>query len=402
MRFLKSLKRYTRYLAVILLIIVVSETLIIGLILKQEHTINLTEGGFISQTRQDNSVAAVQNWADAIQSTTRSGGVRVAFELFDKLFNTEPNFAENCHSYTHIIGEEAYKNFGTGENLDLTPQIAYCSYGFFHGFMETMLHFEGNLQNARNFCLNVDKKLGEDLYTLGPCFHGIGHGVADSTNKTIRGQEDVFALVFEGLRLCEDVGQTKREIKLCGTGVFNALAIMYLNPEQYGLAFNPQDPYQFCREQKVSSYFREACYEDFKIIPMSLESNNFEKAARYVEEIKEDQYAVAAMDTVASFTTYYLLRDIKDRENAIKSCYSLQERLWASCIAGLGAGFLGQATPEKEYVMALEVCNSSLVQEKERVACYERVGRLINLRYPKQKAHAICNTVEEKYRRYCE
>lgn len=368
-----------------------------------DHLYPLFRGIIIVEDRNFSTVVSGQefwNWSDILKSTMRSKGISVAFEVFEELFNTEPAFAENCHSYTHILGEEAYRRFGAEQDIELTSSVAYCSYGFFHGFLETMIQEEGSLKRAREFCVYVDKQLHEEVDTIGACFHGIGHGVADPSNQSFG--ENFLGLVSEGLKLCEEVGDTEQETKLCGTGVFNALAIMYLSPEQYNLNFDRTDPYKFCREQELPVYFKEACYEDFKILPMNIESNNFAKAAHYVEAIKEDRYAFAAMDTVSSYTAYFLLRDSKLRDDAVRTCYTLQERLWGPCIAGLGAGLLGQSTPDREYRMALDICNSSLVKERERVACYERVGRLIGLRYSREKAQKICGTIENKYQKYCQ
>lgn len=336
-------------------------------------------------------------WSEVIRTAIRDDGVAEGMNAFEVFYKSEPDFAENCHSFTHIIGEASYDRFQTGENLNLTAQIAYCSYGFFHGFIETMMQKEGNLKNAHNFCLKVDKELSGELYTLGPCFHGLGHGITDASDPRAIGNE--AALIREALQTCSQIGGTEYETKMCATGVFNSLAIMYQDAK-YNLKLDRADPYAFCRTVENKT-FKEACYEDFKILPMAIENNNFAKAARYVEDIAEDRFAFAAMDTVSSFAIYFMLRDKQLVDNAVRVCYSLQERLWGSCIAGLGAGLLGQGTPDEEYTQALGLCESKVVEASEKDACYQRVVRLISLRYSREKTASICKTIPAQYQPDC-
>ena len=103
--------------------------------------------------------------------------------------------------------------------------------------------------------------------SVGPCLHGIGHGVTDASDPRFYG--DPYAYAEESLNLCDVIGRTEYEIKICATGVFNALAGMYLSTA-YGLEVNADDVYEVCRGYERES-FREACYEDFKIVPIAIE-----------------------------------------------------------------------------------------------------------------------------------
>lgn len=340
-------------------------------------------------------------WRVLLTDAVKEHGVKQAFDIYETLYEKKPDFAENCHDTTHLIGSAAYDRFAKREDLNIgaQTQLAYCGYGFFHSFMETMMQREGNLDGAKQFCLELDKQFSNEIKVLGPCFHGIGHGVVDGSDPRFLGNAN--GLIQEGLALCEKVGRTDYEVKLCATGVFNSLAIMFLNAERFKLKLDPTDPYRFCRTL-TDWRFKEACYEDFKIIPMAIEQNDFLKAARHVEKIQDDRDAFAAMDTIATYAVYYILRDPSRTEEAIRVCYQLQEKLWPSCIAGLGAGFMSAGVPNKEYKQALAVCQAVPIRGKtEREACFSRVGFLIAIRYPEAKRLEICATVEVDFRRYC-
>jgi hypothetical protein len=297
-----------------------------------------------------------------------------------------------------LIGEGAYQKFSKKENFEVSPLVAYCSYGFYHGFMDAMVQKTGTFNDARDLCDYIGKQLvqkGGSVGTADACFHGIGHGVTDGSGPNA--QRDVFAAINPGLELCEKVGRTEREVKLCGTGVFNALAGFYTKPE-YNL--NKKDPFWICRQQS-KSYFKHACYDDLKTLVMSLADNNFAKAIGFYEDISEDAYATDAIDNLATFAGYSILRN-NTLDDAINTCHRTQKRLQIPCIQGLGAGFLTAGAPDQEYKKALgEVCGNALLNEEERIGCFERVMWVSYARYSSEKHREICATVEKSYRYNC-
>jgi len=335
-------------------------------------------------------------WRDQLEETIEKEGLESAFILFTKFFEAEPVFAEGCHDFTHQLGEAAHQEFSETGSFPVTQQVSYCSYGFFHGFIEAMMQKNGNLAEAKEMCRYVDRELSGQTETLGACYHGIGHGVTDGADPSAWG--DIFKIINPGLKLCEVVGDNQYDTKICGTGVFNSLAIMYPN-HKYKLDLDRQDPFWICRQQ-TKSYFKHACYDDFKSLLMSLTGNDFIKAAAFIEQIDEDDYARDAMDNLATYYVYYLLKD-PSYTNAILECHQLQERLRVSCISGLGAGFMTAGIPDKEYIRALGLCGSPLITETERDGCYSRVIRLIALRYNQEKYNTICQTIDDKYQKLC-
>ena len=113
--------------------------------------------------------------------------------------------------------------------------------------MEAMLQETGRLDKAREFCDYIDKKLRGKTWAMGSCLHGIGHGVTDGNDPRTKG--NVMGTINPGLKLCEKIGQTDFEKKLCATGVFNSLAGLYSDPI-YKL--NKDDPFLICRKQEQS------------------------------------------------------------------------------------------------------------------------------------------------------
>lgn len=335
-------------------------------------------------------------WDDSLEEILKKNGLDTAYKVYEKLYLEEPIFAENCHGFTHLIGGAAYQKYSTNEDFPVTSGVAYCSYGFFHGFVEAMMLKNGSPDQARGFCDYIQQKLGDKTWTVGSCLHGIGHGVTDGSDPRAYGDE--HALIDPGLKLCEKIGKTDFEIQLCATGVFNALAIMYIDPK-HGLTLNKKTPYAFC-DQFTKPYIKHACYDDFKTLPMVIEGNSFEKAVHYPEAIPEDDYAQDAMDNLSTYAVYFMLKD-ENLNDAINTCHTVQKRLQVRCITGLGAGLMTAGIPNKEYTRALDFCNSSLLSEKEKDPCHGRVLGVSSSRYSKQKFNEICKTVETPYRKYC-
>lgn len=335
-------------------------------------------------------------WHDALEETTKKNGLDIAYKVYEELYLTEPTFAQDCHGFTHLIGEEAFKKYTQKEDFPVTSGVTYCSYGFFHGFIEAMMKKDKSLDNARKFCDYIEQRLKGQTWTTGSCLHGIGHGVTEGSDPRALGDE--MAFIEPGLKLCEKIGKTDFEIQLCATGVFNALAIIYLDPK-YKLTLNRQNPYAFC-DQFTKPYIKHACYDDFKTLPMVIENNNFAKAAYYPSKIPEDKYAADAMDNLSTYVIYFMPKE-EDLIEAIHVCHNVERRLQVRCITGLGAGLMTAGIPDREYERALNFCRNSLLTEEERDACYGRVLDVSYSRYPKQKFHEVCKTVESPYNKYC-
>ena len=212
------------------------------------------------------------------------GGVEAGFDRFADLFNTEFEFAKECHGFTHTLGNMTYDDYTAGKEFDVTDQIAFCSYGFFHGFMESLAFETGDYEGSREFCDYIESKLGGTIASVGPCIHGIGHGVSDATDPRIHGQPR--KLIDPGLALCKRLSRTQYEEKICATGVFNALSEHYTSGE-LGFEYDANDPYAICRDES-EPHIREACYEDLKTLIYYLADDKLHKAVEYVVAIEED------------------------------------------------------------------------------------------------------------------
>ncbi len=337
----------------------------------------------------------VQCWQKALVQTLQQQGIDAAFQMFGNFYDTNTAFRQNCHSFTHLLGQEAYQKFKEHGHVNISPKTSYCGYGFYHGFMEALI-YNGTVAKAREFCISVNQQLASQTNAWTPCLHGIGHGVTDASDSTAWGNTQ--AMIQPGLMICEKLGVDDYEKDLCASGVFNSLANFYGNPT-YHLSLDKQDPLAICRKQD-QTYFKAACYGEMNTLLMNLADGDFRRAARFIETMSEYEYQARAIDSLATHAVHFsLTKDQHDHD--IQTCHVLLPQLRAPCIAGLGAGSMEFGTPEKEYIQALAVCDDSVVNLEERKACFARVLWLTSLRYPAEQQTSICASVAPPYRQHC-
>lgn len=336
-------------------------------------------------------------WESAIEDTLKKQGLDASFALLDQFYKTEPQFASNCHSFTHMLGQSAYYLFSKQHSINLTPKASYCGYGFYHGFMETLLNTTGNLEEAHSFCEMVDSQLTTlSARSIGACYHGIGHGVTDGSELRTWGSID--AIISPGLTLCQKISSNEKDLYRCGTGVFNSLAIM-LGANQYGLKLNRKDPYKLCSKFPQKS-FKEACYHQMNTITLWLGNHQLKQAARYVETIKDDHYAVIAMRGLAAeaASTYIAKSDFSEN---ILDCQSSQPRLQIICIDSFAEGLVEHGNPSQRHIKAFELCQSSLLTTSQRDSCFQSILDYLKKVSTHEGYQIICQNIPKSQKNNC-
>lgn len=341
---------------------------------------------------------ANSKWEELVLSTFENKGMEASFDVLLSLYNREPSFSGYCHDITHRIGEAAYLKFSKEEDFMVTPKTAYCSYGFYHGFMESLLTATGDLRKTRQFCEYVDEQLADKApdATL-QCYHGIGHGAIDVSvagNKSMWGKEQ--EMVGPALKICKEVSQSPSQMSRCATGVYNGIGVFYIT-KQYQVSMQQEDPLWLCREQRE---YRPECYLSLNTALLDLVGQDFLKAAHYIEGIAEDDSATRAILNLAAPVG---TRNINTQDHAkqVVACHSLQKRLQLPCIQGYAYGFLEHGEPGVEYLKPLDFCGSSILRKEEQTACFEYIFSYLRLWYPAEKAYGICETVEAQRRDFC-
>lgn len=377
--------------------------------------IESTFEGEILVTRADGSFTEVdcskqknvQCWEQLITQTVRDQGVEAGLNKILYLSETEPEFKNDCHGYVHIIGKEAYQLYAQNKDFTLTPATSLCGYGFYHGFMEVLLLTTGDIEQARAFCKYADEQLsGLNGAASTACYHGVGHGAVDGSDPSAWG--DIDAIMAPGFKLCDTIAQNDFQLYLCETGVFNATEILSQDPK-YGISDLRTDPYAMCNKQP--QHRREGCYSNMVPIVLEMAQNDFDKAAKYINDNMIDK-EITAIDghTLNQMVTLGLMFEYIRvygqtpgyQEKGIDFCRRQPADDHLACIEGLSGGLMKYGKPGVEYVENLAFCANTMLTSEERDSCYQYTLPRMNSRYDIPTTQKICDQVPEEYRnKYC-
>lgn len=333
----------------------------------------------------------------ALAQTLGRYGVDAAFEGIAALYDEDSSFGGLCHDFTHLLGQKAYKEFQTNHALRVSTKTAYCAFGFYHGFMETLLSSGGSIKDAHKLCALVQKQLGDEApNAVAACYHGVGHGSVDIHNPIHKGNEQ--SLIGPALEVCRQFTDERERLKLCGTGVFDSLALAYYNKEE-GFVMRPGDPLWICREQQ-EKVFKEACYMD--MMPAMLWMGNYDlaQAAPLVARYAEENYRALAIKELANGSIRQMVGK-KDPVSYLAVCRKLSADLTLPCVAGLGAGVMQFGRLDMEYVDGLAFCARDELLPAETDACFASVFSYVQGRYSQKKAIRICEESPPEYQKYC-
>jgi len=373
-------------------------------VLGTEETRNPKPGKDIESTCSEFKLGQqTKCWEDVIEATLKNKGVDAAFDVVASIYDTHPD----CHGYVHLIGEEAYRLFSQGNEIALTSKTAYCGYGFYHGFMETLLLSSGDMAEARSFCAYVDRQLSAKRSgAANACYHGIGHGTVDGGDPRAWGS--IEAMLAPGLEVCRKVSETEFQEYLCATGAFNAIEILSLN-RRYEISHLNNDPFSICHTQLP--LHKEPCYTNMIPAVLRLTNDDVSEAARYVERTIQrakdptiDNYTVREMVILSLSYEFIRLHLAKDDhvEKGVALCRSFPEHSRLACFEGLSGGYMKYGKPDEEYKKALAFCKNSLLLEDEQNACYKHLLSRLHNWYSQEQSRQICETVKDVYKdRWC-
>ncbi|OGM96265.1 MAG: hypothetical protein A3B86_03940 [Candidatus Yanofskybacteria bacterium RIFCSPHIGHO2_02_FULL_38_22b] len=343
-----------------------------------------------------------QCWEDNINSTLEGEGLNAAFELLANLYTNEPEFARSCHDYAHKLGKSAYDKFIKKEDIDITSKTSYCGYGFYHGFMETLLQSEGNAGRAKDFCLYVGNKLADETSDAeGACYHGIGHGAVDGGDPRAWG--DPQAMIDPAIKTCESFS-SGHYLYRCVTGAYNALEILSADLK-YKLDVINKDPFWLCPSQPLA--YREGCYTNMLPALMRFTNNDYPRMFSIIEKISDPSETYDSRYSVREIVVLGLAHELLKTSwtdpdyipKTVSQCRNLKSRL--ACIEGLSGGHMKYGEPEREYVKGLSFCDSSLLKEDEKNVCYQHILSRLRIWYSQEKTKEICQDSPTEHRRFC-
>lgn len=309
-------------------------------------------------------------WNDQIVTMVRKSGIQAGFNLFLSLFKKYQGFRDDCHTFTHTLGHEAYSVFyKTKQPLPMSPVLSYCGYGFYHGFLESLAIQTNDIGKIREFCdsLKVKGVKGKDYYQ---CYHGIGHGSLNR-HENIK-SEKLQDVIDESLKLCEKVNTGELELMNCTAGVYGPTYNYFPQESKENKALaDKQGIISVCQSQKEK--YKMWCYDALSKFLLPTNNNDFLKAVSLIRNVGILKYEKISVYQSA----VYLARvdhGNPDLTNDIKKCLSLEDKYKTECVTGFEDGLLYDMDANKLNKKAVAFCNNKLLTPQLQNSCKERLS----------------------------
>lgn len=353
------------------------------------------KSGSKCRTLSDNK-AKIECWKQIIDANLAKGDLDGSMNQVAEFYQIDTVFAANCHDFTHTVGKKAYELFSKGVKFKVGDKTAYCAYGFYHGFMESLVSQNGDIETARDFCKFVDSEVAKTSPGAKlACYHGIGHGWTNVHDESLWGDEQ--KLIQPALTLCEKVTKDPEELKICATGVFDSISIGYYN-YFYELKINKKDPYWICKIQKEN--YKTPCYMDISPAVLWLGEYRLDKALKFLPTVEEKFRDIVAV-TLSEDAVRFILKDGLKIEDQIDICRSHKNPVLDLCIQGIASGYLQFGPPREEERLALNFCSNSYLNDEEKKVCFKRLAQSTKQLLSNDRYKESCSKIPENYRGYC-
>lgn len=345
-----------------------------------------TDGNAIDPSDCSQDANRYRCWNSEIKKALETGNLQEAFSTVAFLYDTDPRFASECHDIMHEIGNTAYDMFSDNVLPAVSDAASYCGYGFFHGFMESLLITSGDLSEARAFCSFIGTQSPEgDPSAENACYHGIGHGFIDGSDPRVWG--DPYAMSRQPLALCLQIATNSNHLSECGNGVFNGLVIAY-SEQSYGLDIDPAHIYDVCTLLEHEE-FKYSCYEQLNPAAAYFGGGDMAVTFKLLDYITEEAYKGAALRTVAG-TFARGDMDTQAYEEIVDGCYTLEQPLRQRCIFGFVVRLMEYGPRGSEYELGLDFCSTRNLKDLERKQCFTGVVASV---YPPEKRKVVCGRI---------
>lgn len=333
-------------------------------------------------------------WNKEIHSALKKSGIMPALILLETFSRTFPDFANECHSYAHIIGEEAYGAFRAGTPLSLSPAMQLCDFGFFHGFMTTFTTESRDPREMRTFCSEMEGTVSEGSersYSRNACFHGIGHGSVE--RHTAEEWNDPDAVLRQTLQLCHAAAPDERDYKKCAGGAYDGIAHGTYGRE----VLDPHDPFKLCRNLTDEDVPAE-CYSNIASIVF-----NFTKHHTLEEAIAltHSYGTMSHFEYVIGMFAAMSAREENSPESAMAACGTLPAEFAYHCLWGYVSALVQVEVPDSKQVQAYALCSSDLVPDTLKETCFVAAFSQLTDFWSKDKIASSCSLTPLRGRAVC-
>lgn len=350
-----------------------------------------------TETTKKDVNALSRCWLHEVQTITQYEGVSSGLQYLQTMYASYPEFASQCHEFTHEIGKQAYLMFQKHQVLSVDPSLtASCGYGFYHGLMELFMEHPDAQKKTKLFCTQLSQQasLTQQRGVRLSCYHGIGHGNTPIGAK--HPAKPLRDILYGSIALCRQATNDEEEIAACASGVFNSVTIA-MNAETNGLTINRNDPFAHCKD--FSALVQKACYADASMLLFAIAPLDKDKQVSYIWAIPDSAVARYTMNQ-------YIANTISKNPPLSESqfilwCRRQPEPLKDACIKGGINGIFEFGNPGNQHEQALQFCKDSLLTSYEKSVCRDELIKALQYWYSTNLITKLCNREELKEMSAC-
>jgi hypothetical protein len=233
---------------------------------------------------------------------------KVALEKLNSDIPSTKVVQENCHSFTHAIGNAALVKFDNNISKSIEYNVDVCGGGYIHGIIEKYLQLKPNA--------------GDEILTLctNPndpgCFHALGHGLM------LMNKYNIITSV-DGCQKLNLIAQRS----FCGEGVFMENFDSENTEDSEKPFLNTAEPNEICPNYENS--FRNACYYYSGRYVFKTNKNPID-SLQICKQAPTDQDSA---DCVRGMSAGILRSDLLNPSKMEKYCDSIPN-FYTSCLEG--------------------------------------------------------------------
>ncbi len=337
-------------------------------------------------------------WGQSLMEIVRNSGIDEAFIELESM-NESPEFQRQCHDVMHILGQAAYDDFiDDAGHVQVHPLTSACGYGFYHGFIESMMVSEGvqDLSRAREYCegLNHAQSLTTEISrsrAAEACYHGVGHALFDLVDSSLWGSSR--AMVDYVTRQCTSLSDDEVKQIICMSGVYNSLANAY-SSKSYLLTYAlTNDADDFCAEEPLA--YQSRCYVELTNGTVRNARFDFQKSIAHIRTLPAHARSGALRAYLDDEVRHEMQEPTPEKATMLCNYFTdTEERI--DCMSAALRAFMYMSTTGKDD-LASQLYTFCLGQNDEAIqtSCAGKARSHLSSEMPYEDVRRICSNYME-------
>ncbi len=205
------------------------------------------------ETKQTDRNSFFECWAGFIARVSIDFGTEESIRVLNKISKLGVLSYGECHTLSDQVGTDAYWQYVSGKEIQITPDFSVCDDGYLHHFMIEHVSHGKDIAKSQEFCDNLSL-LGRNM--VEQCYFGLANGLAYYHWEIFGDNAD--KIVEESIKICS---KFKDNFQACNAAVFSGMDHLFEGIHGSTLRIDLEDPFSLCRSNVITDEFKLICYE---------------------------------------------------------------------------------------------------------------------------------------------